>query len=353
MPTSPLRIAYVGQPGTDRAVEFASFFAEHFTDVRVLSIADLGSLDLAGADVMVVDGKPLDRDQDRVKLPVRLSLDNFPVPTVLIGGVGGSVGDKPGLKLGWTYGCLCLKEQAICGETWGEHPIFAGPFDVPAADVQTIDTPDNFLLFAAVKNVPSPLPVVEIHEPDPQPSAEEIAELQPAQAAGDTVKVMAWEWQPNPGLVTTSAGFLDSPDCEWILGGVNAKAHDYVAVGRQGRFLQWGFYGAPSALRPVGKALLCNAISYIATFADAPCEARRIAQPRDLLKITLALMPDDQRSQIARQFATPVSVGDTAAEAMEWWEANRGYIRCVGCRHSAESLLPHGGGDITIPLLVS
>lgn len=96
-----------------------------------------------------------------------------------------------------------------------------------------IASPEKFLAFARTKQVPEKISVATIH-----------AERQGGRAR----------------LVSTSAGFLDSPDCEHILGGINLKAHDYNAVARQGRFLSWGFHGDPSQMTELGRALFLNAI---------------------------------------------------------------------------------------------
>lgn len=324
MGTSALRVGYIGELGSDRMEDFRGLLQRHFAAVHVFGLGDLGRLDLSGVDVVVVDGE---WKAGGASVPDRLPLDALPLPAVLVGAIGGFVGDALGIKLGAIDGCVCLTECAIVGPSELSHPIFSGPAPVPLVEPVTIDSPDNFLAFSPVKDVPATLQVVEIHAPldgaelDAVPADDDGA----ADGPPDDDSVPPW------GLVTTSAGFLDSPDCEFILGGVNEKAHDYVAVGRHGRFLQWGFHGAPSEMREVGEALFVNAICYIAGFADAKCEALRVQQPRETLRIQLGLADDEGCSDLVSSlFMERQSIGTTAAEALAWFDRNRGYIRAVG-----------------------
>ncbi len=333
-------VLYVGQPDTERAAHFRSFLSDHFVAVRFDSVDRVGQLDLRDVDVVIIDGDP----HSQPSPPEELIPENLPLPTVLIGGVGGKVSDAIGLKLGWEHGCLCLDHRAIVEDASLEHPVFKGPVQVPAPTIDTIPTPETFLHYTATKNVPEKVPVAAMHAGPPERTEAEKAELAAkAQAlfeAGDYDGYRALSAnEPTPGLVSTSAGFLDSPDCERILGGVNMKAHDYVAVGRQGRFLAWGFHGDPSSMTELGKALFLNSIHYISQYAEAPVEALRVLRSREVLHTMLGFLdsvPAEQASQmLVREFgdAVPGGIGGSVDEALAWWAVNRGFLRYTGTRH--------------------
>jgi hypothetical protein len=308
---SMMRTLYVGQDGTERADRWCAFLREHVSALRTASVADIGSLDLTDVDVVIIDGEPHAEPQP----PAELTDADLPLPTILIGGMGGKVSDAIGLKLGWHFGCLCLDHRAIVDVAAVSHPIFHGPVRLPGMVTQTIPAPENFLEYAVTRFVREEFDVADIH----------------AAAPGD-------DESSNPGLVSTSAGFLDSPDCEHIMGGINMKAHDYNAVARQARFLQWGFHGDPSALTELGKALFVNCMHYIASYAGAPVEALRVRWSREVLHTTLTFLshPEvDPAELLSFEFgpAVPDGVGTTTESALEWYAEHRGFLRHEGVGH--------------------
>jgi hypothetical protein len=325
-----LRVAYVGEPGTERTQDFADFLGNRFAQVAVHDLAALGSLDLSDVDVMVVDAEVDLMELWAPQLPARLRLEDFPIPTVLVGALGGQVGDKLGLKIARAYGCVCLKESAIAGETWHQHAIFEGPFDVPVVEPRVVPTPTYMRRGDKAALVDDTVAVVDLHTPVSRAAFEGTPELTAAQERGDTDTVRALLREGSPiGLVSNPAGLLDSPDCEWILGGINSKAADYVAVGRHGHFLMWGFGAQPSAMTPVGAALFCNAVAYVAGFAGAQCEALRVSQSRELLRSNLDYMPPDMPlTDLALELRPELA--STVAEACEKWGELRGFLRFVG-----------------------
>lgn len=322
--TAKLSLLYVGEPGTVREKSFVDFLEQKFASVRTASLADIGSLELSGIDVTVIDGEPT---AGTVGPPERIVPQDLPTATVLIGGVGGKVADAMGLKLGWSFGCLCLNHQAIVEDT--AHVIFEGPFEVPTVETTAIEAPENFAHFAPVKTVAATYPVAEMFTPE-EPATDFDERIAAAQAAGDMTALMAViNEAPTPGLVTTSAGFFDSPDMESILGGINQKAHDYVAVGRHARFTQWGFHGDPSVMSPLGQALFANTIVYAAKFTDAPILAKRVQLPRAILELSLNAFGQAADTT----FRDGVPAGFTTgpeADNTDWWTANRGYVRQIG-----------------------
>jgi hypothetical protein len=308
-----MKVLYIGQPGTARADRWSAFLTDQGFSVRSAGVSDLGSLDFADADLAVVDGDP----HEAPFAPDQLDATALPLPTVLIGGVGGRVSDAIGLKLGWDFGCLCLDHRAIIEDATRDHAVFQGPVPLPSLTTRTIPATENFLQYVATKTVPEKFTVVDIHAPDD--SDEEAS---------------------RPGLVSTSVGFLDSPDCEHILGGINMKAHDYNAVGRQGRFLQWGFYGDPSELTELGRALFINCLHYISSFADAPVEALRVQWSREFLHTGLGFLdfPEsgDSRDRLMELFGPdlPEGIGTTTASALAWYAERGGYLRHEGVGHN-------------------
>ena len=78
------------------------------------------------------------------------------------------------------------------------------------------------------------------------------------------------------GLVSRDAGFLDSPDTEWISSGVNSKNPEAVAIGRHGNFFLWGFAASPTFLTEEAKLVFVNAVHYIKRFDhQAPIARKR------------------------------------------------------------------------------
>src|SRR5262249_25470717 len=109
----------------------------------------------------------------------------------------------------------------------------------------------------------------------------------------------------------------------------------YVAVARHGRFLMWGFWGAPEHMTDAGRALLANCISYIAAFKDAPIETLAMTNPRDFLGSSLAFMHADEgmrQHTLRANFGAepPGGVQGDRASCARWWADNRDYVRYLG-----------------------
>ncbi len=78
------------------------------------------------------------------------------------------------------------------------------------------------------------------------------------------------------GMVARDAGFLDSPDTEWISSGVNSKGPQAVAIGRHGNMFLWGFAASPTYLTDEAKLVFINSVHYIAQFnGQAPIARKR------------------------------------------------------------------------------
>jgi hypothetical protein len=105
----PLQILYAGNAGTPHSAAWEKFLGEHATRVKFISGSALKREDLAGFDLLVIDGEveshepgqELTLKSEKVKL-VLDELQGFPV--VLMGGQGGFVSDDLHLKTSWRAG---------------------------------------------------------------------------------------------------------------------------------------------------------------------------------------------------------------------------------------------------------
>lgn len=105
----PLRVVYAGNAGTPYSAAWEKFLGEHVARTKPVSGRLLTRDDLAGFDLLVVDGEVESHDakgelrlKDE-KLPLMLEdLQGFPV--VLMGGQGGFFSDELKLKTSWHSG---------------------------------------------------------------------------------------------------------------------------------------------------------------------------------------------------------------------------------------------------------
>jgi hypothetical protein len=110
----------------------------------------------------------------------------------------------------------------------------------------------------------------------------------------------------DAGLVSTGDGFTDSPDAEYISGGVNHKTPTAVAIGRHGPFFLWGFSAAPKDLTESGRRAFLNSIVYTAKFDRAPLLVRNTLSSRDRATWIIghvAALPEEHANynKVARQ----------------------------------------------------
>ena len=119
------------------------------------------------------------------------------------------------------------------------HPIFKRPID-PGLELTEKKTPDGYRMYYGGDKLGPKLTVWKVHE-------------------GEFPKV-------DVGLVSTPYGFADSPDAEVISSGINSKGPQAVALGRQGNFFIWGFFGDPSMLTPSARKVFVNTVHYMKGF---------------------------------------------------------------------------------------
>ena len=139
-----------------------------------------------------------------------------------------------------------------------EHPIFNAPIDVDL-EFTDIETPENYTHTPNGVDLPDLLKGWKVHE-------HTLPEL-------------------DPGLVLDPYGFEDSPDCEWISSGINTKGPRSLALGRQGNFFHWGFFGDPADMTASARQVFLNTVCYMQQFdGQRPLVARRApARERVLL----------------------------------------------------------------------
>jgi hypothetical protein len=81
--------------------------------------------------------------------------------------------------------------------------------------------------------------------------------------------LIAIESKPNqPGWCTYTRDMAEAPEVEVFCGGINTKTSTAAALWRQGNLLHYGFDLSPDEMNEWSKALLVNAITYIAKFAE-------------------------------------------------------------------------------------
>lgn len=181
------------------------------------------------------------------------------------------------------------------------HPIFNGPLPIEL-ELEEVPTPPKYKYYELTGDVPDTMTTVKVLKKE-----------------WDTLNLPVGERpdKSEAGVVTTGDGFLDSPDTEWIAGGTHLKGPDYFAIGRQGRLLQWGFYGTPDEMTETGQRLLINAVHYIHGFKDHPILTTREASPREGLATSLALLDLYETEDMEEFYDTPEKVKEAQERVIE------------------------------------
>jgi len=272
----PLKVLYVGGSGNweretyatpeaaaeDAARRTASFEAllnRYFATVGVVQAGDYRQELSADYDVTVFDGTPTQLEARQVirdesgrvtdVIAARYLNEDFDRPALLIGELGERLGRRIGLKFDWY--CLCLDAHAHSFRA--EHPIFRGPFSVQMT-IEELPTPEDAFHYEYYRETltPKTLPMWRVQTKGYQTDR------------GFRIGMVARPW-----------GFEDSPDAEFISGGVSQKGLDAVALARHGNFFCWGFAASPEFMTEEAGAVLANAIAYIAKFDGQGLIARK------------------------------------------------------------------------------
>lgn len=241
-----------------RKEAFRALLVKYFGEVTVMAAADYSPEMSEGYDVTIFDGLPPaleprreehDPATGRTKyIPARYLPDDFDAPCVTIGVVSAQIGERIGVKNDWF--CLCL--DACAHHLREGHPIFHGPFKV-SLTFEEQPMPDDAFYYQHQFDEPIPksLPMWRVQ-----------------------TKGYRTDMGFNMGLVSHPWGYEDSPEAEYISGGVSSKSPDAVAIGRHGNFLHWGFIASPLYMTEEAKVVFANAVAYIAQFRG-PVLARR------------------------------------------------------------------------------
>jgi len=248
-----VRVLYAGVLDDPRTTEFVGFLEQHFVSVGRTSYSDFTPKDADGYDVVVFDAEPKPTI-NTIGLPRAPNLpSDYDRASILVGGAGVLATMPLKLKLDWL--CMCLAKEAH--GVAQQHEIFRSPLPVDIR-YQTIPLPDPYKRPGA-KETEDTLNVWSVNTKDYRDK----------------------DVRMKPGVVSSGAGFLDSPDTEIISGGVNMKSQDAVAIGRQGPFLLWGFAASPQYMTPSGRNAFVNAVIYIAKFDRRPVLVRKTAHSRE------------------------------------------------------------------------
>jgi hypothetical protein len=247
----------LNESATKRMKSFEKFLKEYFTSVTVIKAEDYTQAMSDKYDVTIMDGRPkpiVPAYQNRAKgvfLSEGFLTQDFSRPMLAIGVVNERIGRRIGKKNDWY--CLCLFSDA---HSWrAEHEIFKGPFPVKMT----------------VVDKPTPEPIYNY----PHQLGGTILEKLPMW------KVQTYDFEDESfegkriGLVARPGGYEDSPEAEYISGGVTTKSPFAVALGRHGNFFHWGFAASPDNMTDEAKPVLANAIVYISKFAGQTPIARK------------------------------------------------------------------------------
>ena len=257
--TKKVDSATVAASVKQRMASFEKLLKRYFKEVAVVDAKDYTPELSDKYDVTVMDGLPpvlepeireMDEAGNIVKYARagRLPLD-FDRPMLMIAEVSEEVGRRIGLKTDWY--CLCLDADAHHIRT--AHPIFQGSFPVKMTMV--------------MKPTPEAGKAVPYFAGGPTPDSLSMWRVQKE----------GYKSKPGVriGMVSRPGGFEDSPEAEFISGGVSAKTLDAVAIGRHGNFLHWGFAASPDNMTEEAKNVFANAIVYISQFAGQTPIARK------------------------------------------------------------------------------
>src|SRR5262245_62778785 len=100
----PLRVLYAGCPGSQRETDFLAFLREQFAKAESCSAEKFKPEMADGFDVVLFDWRKIVIEKDgqvRIDLPQVALPERYARATVLIGGMGGMMGNTNKLKLDW------------------------------------------------------------------------------------------------------------------------------------------------------------------------------------------------------------------------------------------------------------
>ncbi len=261
-----------------RSISFEKLLKRYFTTVKVVKAAEYNAAISKEFDITIFDGTPPVLQEERRytdvegyvigTMPAKYLPDDYCSPTICIAERSSEIGQSFGSKNDWF--CLCLYSDAL---NWDkDHPIFNGPYKV------TI-------------------------KPELKPTPE--GALKIANEQGESIPKMVEMWKVQTidteknknsriGLVSLPYGYLDSPDAEFISGGVSSKMLESVAIGRHGNFFHWGFAAAPHDMTEEAKIVFINSVIYASQFNQQPIARKFTAR-------SLRTRVDEMRNKVKRE----------------------------------------------------
>jgi hypothetical protein len=235
-PAVDLKVLYLGNAGTPRALSYEAFLKEHFAASAAIDRRTFVPENAAGYDVVLLDWSQSDepyRDRAALKSPLG-PRESWNKPVVMLGSAGLLI-TSPWQTNG-TYGCTCM------------HPFAYNP-----RDHEVLNTPISINRAATIKR--------------PAPNDTWRDELATAQV--DVLPMVKDVDRKYPmGWCTYENTLIEQPEVEFICGGINDKRPAAVGVWRQGNQLHFGFDLSPDEMSDVAQAMLINSIVYIARFTQ-------------------------------------------------------------------------------------
>lgn len=249
----PLKILYAGIEKDDRTPGIMDFLKEHFERVGFAPFTEFKP-EMADGYNVVIFNAPMPRGRN-VPMPRAPKLPkDFNRASVLIASGGANVARELNLKIDWL--CTCLDGPAH--NVVMQHPIFKTPY-VVEMQLKELATPKWYEHWVPLHSLPKTISSWKVQE---------------VETTDRTAGI-------GSGVIMMGKGFLDSPDCEFIAGGMNMKDLEGMAIGRQGSFFYWGFEAPPAQLTPSGREAFLNSIVYAAKFDRAPVLVHRVTRPRE------------------------------------------------------------------------
>ncbi|NQU47491.1 MAG: hypothetical protein HQ519_02490 [Planctomycetes bacterium] len=188
-----------------------------------------------------------------------------------------------------------------------EHPIFNGPWK-PKIELNDTATPVNYSTWACGWSLPGYLPTWQVQE-------------------GDLSKDLGY------GLISYPYGFEDSPDAEWISGGINSKAFSSMAIGRHGNFFLWGFSGHPGKMTESGRRVFLNAVVYMKKFdGNRPIFVPTHYDRTSALTTIEYVESYFERNRLTQAFSDEIiqAAGSNKERMRAWYAENVEYLYRVG-----------------------
>lgn len=304
--TLPLRILYISRDNDpSRRDSFVLLLKEHFIHSSVVNRGDFKVSQAEGMDVVILDWSQREPRSASYASPLG-RLENWSIPTMLLGSAGLLIAG-PWQVIGGA-GCTCLRPFAY---GLHGHAITEGPIRLDLTQAILTETPSEWKREIADRKI----------------------EVLPLAREGTNQLAAGW--------CTYTYEHIQAPELEIICGGINSKTSRASGIWRQGHLLHFGFEQSPAELNENGRALLVNAICYIAKFSEdrpiirtpsAVYSKTRIVD-RDIIARALDNLELDL-SKYLSYFLAPelfAKVKDLdRAGLREWFREVRPYLRADG-----------------------